>query len=554
MPDSPTPADKPPAPRPAVVFLVVAACALSLMGLWFALFASRERIVSVASDDAYYYLVVARNLATLGASTFDGLTRTSGYHPLLAALLAGAYALFRPSPDVYVHLLFTLNVLLHLATGAILFVAGRRLRDAATGRIAALLYLCNPYALLWTLSGMEAALNAFSLSLFLLAALSASEARPPRLLLLLAATAALCVWARTDNLLVVGWLSLPLLLPGATPGARLGARAGRVAAVVLAAVAALALWFVFCRWATGDWMQGSARIKMLLRAYNQSDLSAWQSLALALRVGGRFAVKSFVKVPVLKYIAILALLFGTALLKLPRDRRAWMAAFIALPFLLGGAYGMKLTRTATWYYVPAVVSLTLVGAFYARSALGIADRRGGRAACILVAALVALEGLGYAGSKIVRGRNVYQRDMLELADWMRDNLPPDAVVGAWDSGIYSFYSQRRVINLDGLMNNEIAPLMEANRPLWPDWKARGIDSVKNYELWYAGVPDQIWRYWRDRRIEYLAGSTRWLRNIPPEWQGAERIVLREPKALHSSSPKALYRIRWPDANPPEAAP
>jgi hypothetical protein len=33
-------------------------------------------------DDAYYYTVVARNFATTGEMTFDGISRTNGYHPL----------------------------------------------------------------------------------------------------------------------------------------------------------------------------------------------------------------------------------------------------------------------------------------------------------------------------------------------------------------------------------------------------------------------------------------------------------------------------------------
>ena len=152
--------------------------------------------------------------------------------------------------------------------------------------------------------------------------------------------------------------------------------------------------------------------------------------------------------------------------------------------------------------------------------------------------------------KLVRGRNAYQRDMLELAEWMQGNLGAGSVVGAWDSGIYSYYSGCRVINLDGLMNNDIAGLMEANRPLWPEWKRRGVDSVDSYELWYAGNPSQYWQYWRERNIRYIAGSTRWLRGIPTEWTGGRLVTLRAPEARFSQSPKALYEIQWQDKMEP----
>ena len=41
----------------------------------------------------------------------------------------------------------------------------------------------------------------------------------------------------------------------------------------------------------------------------------------------------------------------------------------------------------------------------------------------------------------------------QMADWLRDNTPPDAVVGGWDVGIVGGYSQRRVPDLDGLINS-----------------------------------------------------------------------------------------------------
>ena len=40
-----------------------------------------ETLVGVVPDDAFYYLVVGRNIAATGVSTFDGENLASGYHP-----------------------------------------------------------------------------------------------------------------------------------------------------------------------------------------------------------------------------------------------------------------------------------------------------------------------------------------------------------------------------------------------------------------------------------------------------------------------------------------
>lgn len=509
---------------------------LALAGV--ALFASRARAVSFVSDDSYYYLQIARNLATTGMSSFDGVTRTSGYHPLFAFALAGLYALLKPGPDAYVRIMLALNVVLHILTALALYLAGRRLRDRTAGALAALFFLANPYAALWTLSGMEASLNGFALALFLAAAIPPVHGLFHILLASFAGAAA--VLARTDNLVVVALLAPLILFANDGPPRR---RFGAAVLIAGVAAAALALWMLYCREATGTWQQGSAQIKMLIREYKVSGMSPFGRLAFAFGVFQKFAVKAFVKTPALKYVLLIALVAARDVFRAPR-RRVFVAVYLAaVPLVLALAYALKLTRAATWYYVPPVITLTLGAALLARRLLD-RDATRARAVAIAVAALVAAEGLVYFGGKLVRGRNTYQRDMLELAEWMSDTLPAGSVVGAWDSGIYSYYSGLRVVNLDGLVNNEIAPMMEANRPLWPEWRARGVDSVASYELWYAGYPDQYWQYWKARGVRYIAGSTRWLRGIPTEWRGARLVVLREPSAQHSSSPKALYEIQW----------
>lgn len=42
---------------------------------------------------------------------------------------------------------------------------------------------------------------------------------------------------------------------------------------------------------------------------------------------------------------------------------------------------------------------------------------------------------------------------MEAALWIRANLPPDAIIGAWNAGTIGFLSERQVVNLDGLVNS-----------------------------------------------------------------------------------------------------
>src|SRR5215510_13724082 len=71
-------------------------------------------------DDAYYYFKVARNITEGHGSTFDGLNRSNGYHPLWMLVCIPIFALARF--DVILPLRVLLVVMSALSAGtAILF-------------------------------------------------------------------------------------------------------------------------------------------------------------------------------------------------------------------------------------------------------------------------------------------------------------------------------------------------------------------------------------------------------------------------------------------------
>jgi hypothetical protein len=52
------------------------------------------------------------------------------------------------------------------------------------------------------------------------------------------------------------------------------------------------------------------------------------------------------------------------------------------------------------------------------------------------------------------------RDLLEMALWVRAHVPAQARIGAWNSGIMSYFSEHRVTNLDGVMNDHALGALE----------------------------------------------------------------------------------------------
>jgi hypothetical protein len=81
--------------------------------------------VQYIPDDAFYYLTLSRNYSILGLWTFDsGVSVTSGFHPLFAYLLSGAYSLLQPNTNSFVNYGILISLLFSLGTITIIWFWG----------------------------------------------------------------------------------------------------------------------------------------------------------------------------------------------------------------------------------------------------------------------------------------------------------------------------------------------------------------------------------------------------------------------------------------------
>ena len=75
----------------SVLPFLVAAVGFSVLAVNEAAHWPRDRLVESFNDDAFYYFEIAKNIATGLGSTFDGISKTNGYHPLWMATLVPVY-------------------------------------------------------------------------------------------------------------------------------------------------------------------------------------------------------------------------------------------------------------------------------------------------------------------------------------------------------------------------------------------------------------------------------------------------------------------------------
>ena len=472
---------------PAVLFILLA-------------FQTPVRLVRYLSDDAFYYFQVAQNLAAGQGPTFDGLTRTTGFHPLYALLLAWLGHLLSLTRNGIVVAAILLNGTCYYLTGLFLHRAAALLWGRSAATCASLAWLSNPHAILLVATGMEGSLYAACLA-GLLWRLAAFSAAPPvsasaawRGWIWLGAWGALCAWARTDAIIVLLVLAL---YPAFSRSGPVGQRLVASGVLAAAALGAWLAWSGFCWQASGRALSGSADMKMLLRELASAGSPLWRQGLAGLAILATWIEKSAIKVPLFKYAAVF--LVGAVVGRggfrnrtVPRLVVAALFAWLAL----GCAYAVLLPRIWTWYYAPALAIFALATAWawhVAADGLGDGTPRAARLRRWLVVALAmaAVESYGYLAVKGLRGRNRYQTHALATAEWMRSNLPADAIVAAWNAGIYGFYSGRPVVNLDGLINDDIFGWLRSGRPI--------ADYLRRLNVRYvvddADADQRNWFHW-----------------------------------------------------------
>jgi hypothetical protein len=240
-------------------------------------------------DDFFYYLVVAKNLALHGASTFNGLQATNGYHPLWLLTIALLYKIFHTQLSFFV----ALSVLIWLLVCGSYRALRRTQSSLGIGGDAGLAWALLSITCIAVLSrtGMEIGLALFCLSLFWeRMATQPLERQTPAAAFVSGLLASALVLSRLDACLVVAaYGGLTLIAPS-------GARRTAVRQVLYfgAGLLPVAIYFAINRIEFGTmlpisgvaknlkstWFPSASTVSMLALPRLLNILFTWPSLAL----------------------------------------------------------------------------------------------------------------------------------------------------------------------------------------------------------------------------------------------------------------------------------
>jgi hypothetical protein len=415
------------------------------------------RPLNYLSDDAYFYLVIAKNIVDGHGSTFNTITPTNGYHPLWLAVCTAMSFVASDSKSAAL----TIILLVQQLFAIVMLVV---FKTIAVNLGLKYSWLAFPVFFAFFLTGMyasEAHINGLCVLLSILFLQKIMLERPLRLssCVLLGLTLGLTFLARLDNVfLLMCFFSFAVYhIFDIRNDCSLQAKVGGVLALSLSAAAVVAPYVTHNYLTTGHYIPISGAIKTTFPAILpgfSSKLGATGLLTITFALFGLF-MAFFVE---------------------KEAGRRFLLGLLSFAVVLHGCYVALFTSHTTtwsWYYVAGMLNLafTLIVAVnvIARQIERADKKKMGNVLQIGISAAVLLVGVYALARTWARFNNpdavegtsptfsmnrpvANERWPNAVGAWLRDNLPGEARVLVYDfPGAISYVSGLSILPADGLV-------------------------------------------------------------------------------------------------------
>lgn len=471
--------------RLILISLIGAALAFRL---WLSLTPLDQLVGLCLSDDSFYYFQIARNIAGGQGATFDGVIPTNGFHPLYMMLLVPLYWIWPANPVMPVHIALFLLSLANVFTALPIYYLLRRFTGSLAALVAAFFWLSNPWSIFISLTGVEIALAVFLLGCVYVKYLSVLDDpdKSGRGLLGLGLLAGLTLLGRTDMVLLLLPLGVGLAIRLLSLPVSLSLRLRKIGVALGGALAVVLPWAIWNLKSFGTLMQTSGAV-LFFRAHSQVLLTKGDSWSIALSHGWdqllvnleRWLLRlAGFRDPRTIVLIVLFILVWAIVFRLMPDRDEIVKnKLTGLPEIVIGLalhwlfYAALFWQVKSWYFLPAVLGLTIGVGFIVQVLFQIILHRKSPLTRIIV--LLLISAFFFAGhlQKIndIRqdGFNPWQRTYLAIGQKIARNeirhLGPSDTIGSFNCGIIGYFAGRRIINLDGVVNNRVLPAMRQGR-------------------------------------------------------------------------------------------
>ncbi len=422
--------------------LLLLVCAFS--AALFLIVSAQYNKIGFPLDDAWIHQTYARNLIQYRQWVYiPGLVSAGSTSPLWTVLLSIAYLISTKVPYIWTFLLGGVSLFGLALAGENIF---RALTGGEGSKIPwAGIFLATEWHLVWgSVSGMETILFAA----LILATLVCLTGKTPRYLLA-GVLAGVSAWVRPDGITLLG----PAIFLAVMLAQNWRAKVKSVLTVLAGFAIPFAGYLLFNISIAGNAWPNTFYAKQAEYAVmiNQPFLSRLGNLAALPLIGaGSILIPGFiiscwkaVQRRDWKVIALILWWLGYTLiyaLRLPVTYQHGRYLIPAMPvFFILGLVGIsqivniKYTFNRVCWFAGKVILVSLIGAQL----------------------VFGIKGAVSYGQDVA----IIESEMVATANWLKDNTPPDAIIAAHDIGAIGFFSQRRILDLAGLVSPEVIPFI-----------------------------------------------------------------------------------------------
>jgi hypothetical protein len=510
-------------------------------------------------DDAYYYFQVARNVSLQGWATFDGVHATSGVQLLWALVLSGV-ALLWSERMAFLHATLVLCVLLNVVAGVTIWQVGRKFYSTTVGDLA--LWLWSGFMVgLWpTMIGME-----YSLHVLIIVAIIGcwwevrlDPTRATRLRLFwLGVLLTLNYWVRLDSALfsLLIWCNIVFSLRHTYSSQ--STYLNHI--IVFSSIPLLGGigYAATCYLLTGTLVPISGTVKAHYASHHFDAFNGLTSLAGHLlwwvRIESRAMLDPISSALLAHHqslwrplpLAVLAGVLGTTWWGVHRIvcdraddlRRLRLAAFLGVLWIFNALHVALVVATIghfshvtqhyygwlliTWCFGIAALTETFL------SWIGSPNIQ----RVVIASGLVGFLAMNswIAAKRFLDGSTSYLHNRrLPVITWINEHIPVYARIGAWNAGQLGYFSDRTVVNLDGLANDRaFLSHLKSGAPILDYLEKEGITYLVDVD-----TPDLTMPYrasW-DHRL--------WFRDSLP-WSALDILYVEE----NHTEPVVVVRLR-----------
>jgi len=422
-----------------------------LIGLFiriiFALSSIETLLLKFFDDDAFYYFSLAKNMVQGQGIVFNKGVPTNGFHPLYAGILFLIFKLLLPvSATAPLRGALIFLSLCDAVTAYFVYKIVRNISGEPPALFAAFIWSFNPWVIFTSLIGVESALQTAVLSGLIWHFTANRQKLNTKKSFILGFLMGLLFLARMDGVFVCAGIFLVLLKDAVKQKKFRNI-------IIMSGVAMLTVlpWLVFSVTKAGSLFPVSGPANRLLRLRDRPYLywvfgSVYATLAYATQFFTFIGVPipfSAVQIVLIFVLAFLAPLLYTRkkFIKLAKHLNFM---FIATSFYVIYYWVIQLAMRR-WYahYFSLLITLTFPVLFFG----AFKNRKFIKPVFSVFTVLFLINFTALYG----QGNSPVQAMRFEISDFI-DKLPSSEKVGSFNTGVLQYFTERDVVNLDGVMN------------------------------------------------------------------------------------------------------